>query len=104
MIRPVQVLLTKTRTRPTGVLARGWAGAVSSQAGMMTSSELAISTHMFKLLGGNLFEDHSNGLEAFYNLAITPAAALTFDVQVSEDPFPGTDITVLFGARLQMRF
>ncbi|MEE8154091.1 MAG: carbohydrate porin [Phycisphaerales bacterium] len=57
-----------------------------------------------KLLGGRLFEDHSHGLEAFYNLAITPAAALTFDVQISEDPFPATDTSVLFGARLHMRF
>ncbi len=44
------------------------------------------------------------GLEAFYSLAITPAASLTFDAQVIEDALPKTDTAVVVGARLLVKF
>lgn len=39
---------------------------------------------MINSLGVN---DHSQGFEAYYNLSITPAADLTFDVQIVDSPF-----------------
>jgi len=41
------------------------------------------------------FDDHSDGFEAFYNIAITPAAHLTLDVQVVSSPGPASDTGVI---------
>jgi porin len=49
-----------------------------------------------------LFEDESSGLEAFYNVSITPAVNLTFDAQVQEPLVANTDDAVIFGARLNV--
>ncbi|MFO0826818.1 MAG: carbohydrate porin [Phycisphaerales bacterium] len=48
--------------------------------------------------------DHSQGLEAYYNVSITPATDLTFDVQVADAPFPGIDTAVILGLRLGLKF
>jgi porin len=48
--------------------------------------------------------DHSQGFEAYYNIAITPAAALTLDVQVVEAPTNNLDTAVILGARLGLTF
>jgi len=48
--------------------------------------------------------DHAQGFEAFYSLAITPAAALTFDVQVIDSVFAPIDTAVTLGARLRLVF
>lgn len=48
--------------------------------------------------------DEAQGLEAFYNVAITPAAHLTFDVQVHKTADPNTDCTVILGMRLNLSF
>jgi len=50
------------------------------------------------------FNDHSQGFEAFYNLAITPAAHLSFDVQVVESPISDIDNGVILGMRLNLTF
>jgi porin len=56
-------------------------------------------------VGGFLgLDDHAQGLEFYYNLALTPAANLTFDVQVTDDIFPNSDTAVILGARLSLRF
>ena len=57
-----------------------------------------------RLTGAGVIDDYSQGFEAFYNIAITPSASLTLDVQVVEDAFPGTDTATILGARLQLRF
>jgi porin len=44
------------------------------------------------------------GVEAFYSLAITPAAKLTFDVQFLESSFKGIDDATVAGVRFQMIF
>lgn len=49
-------------------------------------------------------DDNGQGFEAFYNIALTPAANLTFDVQLQDDAFPGTDTAVILGARLNLSF
>lgn len=48
--------------------------------------------------------DHTHGFEAFYNIAVTPAAHLTFDVQVIDSPFPDTQTAVIVGGRLHLAF
>jgi porin len=48
--------------------------------------------------------DHSQGFEAFYNIALTRAAALTFDLQVVEAPATNIDTAVVLGARLGLTF
>jgi porin len=49
-------------------------------------------------------DDQVIGAEAFYNIALTPAAFLTLDGQVIEDALPGTDTTVILGMRLHVKF
>jgi porin len=49
-------------------------------------------------------DEDSQGAEAYYNLAITPAAHLTFDVQVNDSLFPHVDTSVTLGARLNLQF
>jgi porin len=48
--------------------------------------------------------DHSQGLEAYYNLSITPAADLSLDLQVVDSPFPQTDTAIILGLRLGLKF
>lgn len=48
--------------------------------------------------------DLSQGIEAYYNIAITPAAHLTFDLQWVEPAAPGVEPAVLLGARLDLTF
>lgn len=56
-------------------------------------------------LGGRLdLEDHVQGFEAFYSLAITPAAKLTFDLQVLESAVSHLDTAIVLGVRFDMRF
>jgi porin len=56
-------------------------------------------------LGGILgLGEHTQGFEAFYNLAITPAASLTFDVQVADSVQQSVDNALIVGARLGLRF
>jgi porin len=57
-----------------------------------------------RLTGVGVIDDYTHGAEAFYNIALTPAAFLTLSGQVIEDAFPGTDTAVLLGARLHLRF
>jgi porin len=47
-------------------------------------------------------DDKAQGFEAFYNFAITPAAHLTLDVQVVENPFPNADTAVILGMRVNL--
>jgi porin len=57
------------------------------------------------LIGGALgFQNEAQGFEAFYNIAITPAANLTLDVQVQDTALPNVDTAVVVGARLNLRF
>ena len=49
-------------------------------------------------------EDSVQGFEAFYNVAITPAAMLAFDFQWLEASLPNTDNAVVLGSRLQLKF
>ncbi len=49
-------------------------------------------------------EDHSQGVEAYYNCAITPAARFTFDLQVISSPLTEVDTAVILGGRLNFDF
>jgi porin len=49
-------------------------------------------------------EKSTQGFEMFYNVAITPAARLGFDLQWLEASLPKTDDAVVLGARLQLKF
>lgn len=49
-------------------------------------------------------EDHANGFEAFYNIAITPACHFTLDAQVVESIFESVDTATILGARFNVRF
>ena len=49
-------------------------------------------------------DDHAQGFEAYYDVAITPAAQLTFDVQVHDTALPDTDTAAVLGVRLNLSF
>lgn len=49
-------------------------------------------------------DDSTQGVEAYYNVAITPAADLSFDIQFVDSPFPRTDTAVILGMRLKLKF
>jgi porin len=56
-------------------------------------------------VGGLLgFEDEGQGFETFYNVAITPASHLTFDMQLADPALPRTDTAVILGGRLNLSF
>ena len=55
----------------------------------------------FNLVGVDV---SSYGFEAFYNVAITPAAHLTVDAQVVESPAVNIDTAVILGLRLGLTF
>lgn len=57
-----------------------------------------------RLSGLTGIDDEVQGFEAYYNLAITPAAQLTFDVQVIDTPRPDVDAAVILGLRLNLDF
>jgi len=57
-----------------------------------------------RLIDAGLVEEQSQGVEAFYNLAMTPAARLTFDAQVLGQSSTQLDDAVLLGARLSLTF
>jgi len=50
------------------------------------------------------FDDDSQGVEAFYNLAVAQSTSLTFDVQVLDAPAPDIDTSPVMGLRLNTRF
>jgi porin len=52
---------------------------------------------------GSLLEDEV-GFEAYYNLALTPAVQLSFDLQWIDPGLSTTDDTVVLGTRLFLRF
>lgn len=49
-------------------------------------------------------DDHTQGFECFYNIAVTPAAQLTLDAQVVTSAFSKIDDGVVLGARLHLSF
>lgn len=49
-------------------------------------------------------DDHSQGFEAYYNVAITPATNLSFDFQIVDSPLPHTDTAFIVGLRLGLKF
>jgi len=56
-------------------------------------------------LGGIVgIDSKSQGVEAFYNIAITPAAHLTCDIQIIDSPKVGVDTAVVLGVRMNLRF
>jgi porin len=57
-----------------------------------------------RLVGLDRIENHTQGLEAFYNAALTPAARLTLSVQLGDDADAQTNTAVVIGARFQLVF
>lgn len=57
-----------------------------------------------RLAGIAGIDDKSFGFEAYYNLHVTPAAQLTFDVQVVESAQDSIDTAVVLGLRLNLQF
>lgn len=49
-------------------------------------------------------EDSTCGIEAFYNIALTPAAGLTFDIQWIDGGFSNIEPSTVVGLRLDLRF
>jgi hypothetical protein len=72
----------------------------------MTSSALLTNTsfQQSRITGALGLDDQGQGFEAFYNLAITPAASLTFDAQVQDSLFSHVDTAVILGSRLNISF
>lgn len=58
-------------------------------------------TRLSGILG---IDDHSYGFEAFYNIAITPAAHLTLDAQFLKSPSTNIDDAIILGMRLGLTF
>jgi len=48
--------------------------------------------------------NYSNGFEAYYDVAVTPATHLTFDVQADNSVWPNTSTAVTLGVRLNLNF
>jgi len=59
------------------------------------------TTRISGILG---LEDHTQGFELFYNLAVTPAAQVTFDIQLIDSVASGLDTAVILGVRVFLDF
>jgi hypothetical protein len=57
-----------------------------------------------RLSGAVGIRDYSNGGEAYYSVAMTPAVDLTFDGQPVDSPFAGVKRAVILGLRFDVRF
>jgi porin len=57
-----------------------------------------------RLTGFAGVQDHVDGFEAFYNIAITPAAQLTFDMQMVDSAASSIDTAFILGMRLGLVF
>jgi len=60
-----------------------------------------VSTRFTGIVG---IDDHTQGFELFYSLAVTPAAQLTFDLQLIDSPLATLDTAVVLGLRLYLLF
>jgi hypothetical protein len=49
-------------------------------------------------------DDHTEGFECFYNIALTPAAQLTLDAQLIDSAPSNLDSAVVLGMRLKIEF
>jgi len=57
-----------------------------------------------RFLFSNRLDDSGQGMECFYNIAITPAVRLTFDFQWIDSVVSSVDDGYVLGARLQTSF
>lgn len=57
-----------------------------------------------RLSGVTNLNDHSAGFEAYYGLAITPAAVLSFDAQIIDSISSDLDNSIVLGMRLGIQF
>jgi porin len=62
------------------------------------------SVQTTRLTGTGGLDDHTQGLECFYNIALTPAAQLTIDAQVIDSVQSEVDTAVVLGTRLKLEF
>jgi hypothetical protein len=60
-----------------------------------------VTTRISGIVG---LDGHTQGFEFFYNLAITPAAQVTFDVQLIDSPASNLDTAVILGVRVLLVF
>ncbi len=61
-------------------------------------------TSSLPIPAGFFVNDSANRFEAFYDLALTPGAELTFDVQVSDSLLKNQTTATLLGVRLRLQF
>jgi porin len=65
----------------------------------------AQASNQFDVIGGDLVRPHDGqGLELFYNVAVTPWFHLTADAQVLRGGLPGTDTAAVLGLRAKIDF
>ncbi|HEX5137265.1 MAG TPA: carbohydrate porin [Planctomycetota bacterium] len=60
-----------------------------------------VTTRFTGILG---IGDHVQGLEVFYNVAVTPATQLSFDLQLIDSAASALDTAVILGVRLMLNF
>jgi len=63
-----------------------------------------LSNQFKALLAPVLPQQSEKGVEIFYNIALTPAARLTFDLQVAQPSTQGLNTVIVPGARFSMKF
>lgn len=61
-------------------------------------------TSSLPILASFVLNDTANRFEAFYDLALTPGAELTFDVQVADSLVKSQNTATLLGVRLRLQF
>ena len=95
-------------TNPLDVSVSGGVGAKGLIPGR-DDDTLGVGVYYYnvevnRLLVSETIEDEVMGFEAYYNMAVTPAAHLTFDLQVVESALSAVDTGVVLGVRLNLAF
>jgi hypothetical protein len=59
---------------------------------------------MWDQVARNLLSQHTQGLEVYYNIAVTRSIALTLDFQWADSAFKDVDSATVLAARLNIDF
>jgi hypothetical protein len=80
---------------------RGGKAAASSTARCRANRPVNSSAHQ---VARNLLSQHTQGLEVYYNIAVTRSIALTLDFQWADSAFKDVDSATVLAARLNIDF
>jgi carbohydrate-selective porin OprB len=91
-------------TASAGLAAKGLVAGRENDTMGVGYAHSQVSTLPIQNVTGFFVNDTANRIEAYYDMALTPAAGLTFDVQFAESLLKRNDTATVLGLRLRLAF